>query len=151
MKVTFTRNGLTLSAWSLILGVAVFANCQKQAVAPVPIASEEMCSYCRMAISEKRFAAELIDSESQAFKFDDIGCLVNFVRNKKSSSKPVAYFVMDFDAREWVKAESAFYVRSSEVATPMNGGMIAFKDQSKAQVAADKYHGTLLRFDKIFQ
>ena len=145
------RHSLTLWSWCLIIGVAVFANCQKRAVAPVAIASEDMCSYCRMAISEKQFAGELIDAESQAFKFDDLGCLANFIKKQKNSTQPAAYFVMDFENREWVKAESAFYVRTSEVSTPMNGGIIAFKDQSRAQAAADKYHGTLLRFDKIIQ
>lgn len=145
------RNRLTLWAWCVIIGVAVLANCQKQAVAPVAIAPEDMCAYCRMAISEKRFAAEVIDTESQAFKFDDIGCMANFIKNKKNAAKPLAYFVTDFDNREWVKAENAFYVQSNELQTPMNGGMIAFKDQSRAQGAADKYHGTLLRFDKVIQ
>ena len=151
MMKMLMRNKPTLWAWCVIVGVAVFANCQKRTVEPVAIAPEDMCSYCKMAISEKQYAAELIDSEGQAFKFDDIGCMVNFVKKRKDSAKTAAYFVMDFENREWVKAENAYYVRSSELTTPMNGGIIAFKDQSRAQAAADKYHGTLLRFDEIIQ
>lgn len=109
-----------------------------------------MCAYCKMAISEKRYAAELIDSEGQAFKFDDIGCMVNFIKSKKNTTKIVAYFVMDFDERQWTKADDAYYVRSSEIPTPMNGGIIALKNQSKAQEAIGKYHGKLLRFKDIF-
>ncbi len=138
-------------AAALIFSLLALVNCQTRKIEPVAIAAEDMCSYCRMAISEKRVAAELIDSESQAFKFDDIGCMVNFVKNQKNSAKTVAYFVMDFENREWVKAESAFFVRSNEIRTPMNGGIIAFKDRAKAQAAADKYHGTLVRFDTIIQ
>lgn len=113
------------------------------------IVSEDMCAFCKMAISEKRYAAELLDSEGQAFKFDDIGCMLNFIKNKKDSAKIAAHFVMDFDERNWIKAEDAFFVRSSEVTAPMNGGLIAFKNEAAAQQAADKYHGTLLRFKDL--
>ena len=119
-------------------------------IGPVAIAPEDMCAYCKMAISEKRYAAELIDSEGQAFKFDDIGCMVNFIKSKKNTTKIVAYFVMDFDERQWTKADDAYYVRSSELTTPMNGGIIAFKNQSTAQEAIGKYHGKLFRFKDIF-
>ncbi len=145
----FVPAGLT-TAVPLICLLFLIANCQKQSIAPVAIAPEDMCSYCKMAISEKQYAAELIDSEGQAFKFDDIGCMANFVKNKKDT-KVVAYFVMDFNERQWIKAEDAFLVRSSELHTPMNGGIIAFKDQSKAKEAADRHHGKLTRFDDVLK
>jgi copper chaperone NosL len=143
------RNKPTLWAWCLIVGVAVFANCQKRTVEPVAIAAEDMCSYCKMVISEKQYAAELIDSEGQAFKFDDIGCMLNFVKKGSVSISASSFFVMDFDERQWIKADDAYYVRSSDLTTPMNGGIIAFKDRSPARQAADKYHGKLLRFKEL--
>jgi hypothetical protein len=57
---------------------------------------------------------------------------------------------MDFDSRQWIKADDAYYVRSPELTTPMNGGIVAFVDQSKAQEAVGKYHGTQLRSEDIF-
>lgn len=143
------RNKLTRWAWCLIVGVAVFANCQKRTVEPVAIAPEDMCSYCRMAVSEKQYAVELIDAEGQPFKFDDIGCMLNFVKKRSVNVSASSFFVMDFDEREWIKADDAYYVRSSDLTTPMNGGIIAFKDRSPAQQAADKYHGKLLRFKEL--
>ena len=145
------RNRLTLWAWCVIVGVAVLANCQKRTVEPVAIASEDMCSYCRMAISEKQYAAELIDGDGQASKFDDIGCLINFIKKRSINVSASTFFVMDFDQRQWIKADNAYYVRSSELTTPMNGGIIAFKDQSKAQAAAGRYHGKLLRFEDLLR
>jgi copper chaperone NosL len=124
--------------------------CETSKFKPVAIAPEDMCAYCKMAISEKRYAAELIDSEGQAFKFDDIGCMLNFTKSKKTTAKIVAYFVMDFDERQWTKAEGAYYVRSAEITAPMNGGIIAFKNQSKAKEAVDRYHGKLIRFEDLF-
>jgi copper chaperone NosL len=143
------RNKLTLWAWCLIVSIAVFANCQKGAVEPVALVPEDMCSYCRMAISEKQYAAEMIDGEGQPFKFDDIGCMLNFVKKQSVSVSSSSFFVMDFEQRQWLKADDAYYVRSSELTSPLSGGIIAFKDQNKAQEAAGKYHGKLLRFKEL--
>jgi copper chaperone NosL len=143
----FVAPGFCVAA--LMVSLMALVNCQTRKVEPVALAPEDMCSYCRMAISEKQFAAEVIDKDGQAFKFDDIGCMVNFVEGKKNKSPIAAYFVMDFDERAWIKAEDAFYVRTSEVTTPMNGGLIAFKTQNKAQPAVDKYRGKLLRWKEV--
>jgi copper chaperone NosL len=96
-----------------------------------------------MSISEKRYAAELIDEQGEAYKFDDIGCLANFLKQKNNDGSIRATFVMDFEQREWLKAEDAFYARSSQFKTPMSGGIVAFKNESNAQAAATKYEGTM--------
>jgi copper chaperone NosL len=140
---------VSVVSWIVIAGMFL-ASCQKNIIEPVALAPEDMCAYCKMAISEKRYAAELIDSEGQAFKFDDIGCMVNFINARKNTTKVVAYFVMDFDERQWTRAQGAYFVRSSEITAPMNGGVIAFQDQAKAQEAIAKYHVKLLRFKDIF-
>ena len=144
--------------WSSVfvvgIGIAslfVLASCQKGATEPVAIEANDMCSFCRMSISEKRFAAEFIDVDGEVFKFDDIGCMASFVEQKKSRAPIHATFVMDFDARHWLRAEDAFYVRSSEFATPMGFGIAAFKDQSPAEAAATKFRGTMLRFSDLIK
>lgn len=136
---------------SLIICIIAVASCQRQTLEPVALAPEDMCSFCRMAISEQRYSAQLLDSEGQVFKFDDIGCMVNFIQRNNPDGKTVARFVMDFDERIWIKAENAYYVESSEVTTPMNGGVIAFATEPKAQQAAEKFHGKVQRFGEVFQ
>lgn len=144
------KRRILLCASCLIVAVAVLASCQKQTVEPVALAPNDMCAYCKMAISEKRYAAEFMDSEGQTFKFDEIGCMINFIKEKKNATKVTTYFVMDFDERQWIKADDAHYVSSSELATPMSGGIIAFKNESKAEEAISKYHGKLIRFEDLF-
>jgi copper chaperone NosL len=138
-----------LSAFILAGGIVMLvmlASCQKNRGEAVAIEPNDMCAYCRMSISEKRYAAELIADDGQTFKFDDIGCMANFIKQKRSNAPVSASFVMDFERREWLPAESASYVQSSEFKTPMNGGIVAFKEQSSAAAAAAKYHGALVRF-----
>jgi copper chaperone NosL len=141
-----------VSAFMVGCGVTMlvmFTQCRQGAIEPVSIEANDMCSFCRMSISEKRYAAELIDDDGHAFKFDDIGCMANFIKQKRNNASSQATFVMDFDRREWLKAENAFYVHSAELKTPMNGGIVAFTDQSSADAALAKYHGTMLRFAEV--
>jgi copper chaperone NosL len=134
-----------------IASLVVLTNCQKKTIEPVSVEANDMCSFCRMSISEKRYVAEFIDDDGQVLKFDDIGCMASFVQQKKNRAPIRATFVMDFDAREWLKAEDAFYVRSSEFDTPMGFGIVAFKDQTRAQAEATKNRGTMLRFSDVMK
>lgn len=132
-----------------VVAMLIVLACRHRPAEPVSIGANDMCSFCRMSISEKRYAAELIDDDWHAFKFDDIGCMANFIKQKRNNVPIQATFVMDFDRREWLKAENAFYVQSSELKTPMNGGIVAFNDQASADAAIAKYHGTMMRFAEV--
>ena len=77
----------------LSLSLLFLAGCQKSATESVAIAPEDMCRYCKMAISEKRYAAEFIDRDGGAFKFDDIGCMLNFIKGQQNKNQIAAYFL----------------------------------------------------------
>ncbi len=141
-------------AIAVAFGAAIMfalVNCRSATLEPVAIEANDMCAFCRMTISEKRYAAELMDQDGEVSKFDDIGCMANFRKQKTNDGSIRATFVMDFERREWLKAEDAFYVRSSEFKTPMSGGIVAFKDEANAQQAAATYRGTMLRFAELTQ
>lgn len=127
------------------------AGCQTAAIEPVAIAGEDMCSYCRMAVSEKQYAAEFVDRDGQAFKFDDIGCMLEHLKERKNRDDIAAWFVVDFDSRSWVRANEAALVRSNELKTPMGFGIVAFKDSAKADQAAGIYHGARASFAELIK
>lgn len=149
--LNFGRGALRrLSLAAILLLAPAPAGCQRGAVGPVDIEPEDSCAFCRMAISEKQYAAEFIDEEGEAYKFDDITCMGRHVREKLGAKQVAARFVVDYDSRRWVRAEEAHYVRSTELKTPMSGGVVAFKDEAKAREAAARYRGQLLRFADVF-
>ena len=143
MKATWWRMLITACGVATLI---LLAGCQDHPLQPVAIEANDTCSFCKMAISEKRYAAEFIDGNGEAFKFDDIGCMANFIEQKRNPAPIKGIFVMDFERREWIEAESAFYVRSEEFQTPMSGHIVALNNQSSAQEAVSKYQGSLLRF-----
>lgn len=124
------------------------AACISSALEPVEIYPEDMCSRCRMAISDKRFAAEILLEPGVARKFDDLGCLLSDLRDAPSGKEPPA-FAVDFGKREWVNVKEAYYVRSERISTPMRSGLIAFKDRSDAEQEAAKYGADVLNYRDV--
>lgn len=125
----------------------LLAACRQGELRPVDLLPEDMCSHCKMAISEKQFAAEFITKDGEAFKFDEIGCMANTVKAKANRETIAAFFVMDYETRQWLPGETAHYVRSADFKTPMSGGIVAFKDKAKA----DRQPGQAISFADVME
>ena len=127
----------------------LFAGCQGKRYAPTDVEDSDSCAFCRMAISQRQFAAEIVDEEETAHKFDDIGCMLQFLKEKKGSLKPAAQYVVDYDSRQWLAVEKAHFVRSAAIVTPMGGGIIAFSGAARAKAAAEEREGELISFGDL--
>jgi copper chaperone NosL len=116
-----------------IIGLFVLlAGCGPKEIKPVDIYPEDVCARCRMAISDQRFAAEIISDRGEVFKFDDIGCLEEFYKMKPSTLTVATVFYKDYGTRAWVAAAVATVVETG-VNTPMSTGKLAFADSSAAE------------------
>ncbi|MFH1869405.1 MAG: hypothetical protein ABIK82_09545 [Pseudomonadota bacterium] len=78
----------------------------------------DTCTRCSMVISDRRFAAELRGGEKNtAFKFDDIGCAVFWMRDKQKdhpwlADPATSFWVADAGAGKgdkWLEARKAYY------------------------------------------
>ncbi len=139
------------SGWLLFLlaVVIVVGGCDSTVMQPVEFYPEDMCSTCKMAISDKRFAGELVSSEGTVQKFDDLGCMFRQLSKAPDAGRTVSGFVVDFEDRGWVGMTEARYLRSEMVKTPMRSGLVAFRDASEAEAAGAKYGGQVLSYAEI--
>jgi copper chaperone NosL len=96
-----------------------------------------MCSHCRMAISDQRFAAEIITADGEVFKFDDLGCVERF-KEKSADLKIAATFVKDYETKNWLPYERSTIVQTS-IKTPMGSGKVALADSAKAREFLEKF------------
>jgi copper chaperone NosL len=131
----------------LIMLIATIAACRSEPPKPVDIESWDMCAFCRMAISQKQFAAEIVEASGLIQKFDDIGCLLRYRR--RLQAVPAATFVVDRRTRRWLPAEAAYFVHSDRLQTPMGGGFAAFGDPADAESAARDFKSSVVRFSAL--
>ncbi|MCC6807477.1 MAG: hypothetical protein IT381_08640 [Deltaproteobacteria bacterium] len=85
-----------------------------------PVWNKQPCDHCKMIVSDKRYAASLLDDRGQRRYFDDVGCLAEF----DQAGRPArARWVRDEASGKWISAEAAHYRKGA--ATPMDFGYSA--------------------------
>jgi copper chaperone NosL len=134
----------------IILFLFALTACRETEIKPVDIAAEDVCTHCKMAISEKQFASEIITTDGDALKFDDIGCMQDYLK-EKPDTKIAAHFFVEYDTKRWLKSNSASFVKSKEITSPMGGGIIAFENDTKAKTAAAEFSGQILSFTELMK
>lgn len=136
---------------TLILLLVLTSACVRAPAGPVPVQAGDMCAHCKMAISEKRFASEMLDNDGNPHKFDDIGCMKKFVEQGGWMHKGVSLFVMDYDKLNWLPAGEALCVTSSSIASPMASGLLAVAEASRADQHAQRFTGRIMKCATLFQ
>ena len=146
--------GLTKYLILTVLVVVIAACSQGSAIlAPPEIHfGEDVCADCGMIISDPRFASayafEIEPGRYQNVAFDDMGDMVHFIKNNPDKA-PSGAWAHDYASEEWLVAEAAWYVVSSEIRSPMGHGIAAFGMQAGAQALAAELGVSALDWDHM--
>ncbi len=107
--------------------VLMLGGCWEEATGPVDIHwDRDSCELCRMIISDPRFAAQVRGGpKHKPYKFDDIGCAINWLNDKPWAGDPkteiwVAERSSSRTQLTWLNARDARYLNGEM--TPMNYG-----------------------------
>ena len=107
------------------LSIVLLAACGGGTQGPAPLDTKnEACAWCRMSVSDLRFAAQLTAPGHEPKFFDDAGCLRDWLKAPREEA-PWTAWVTDHGTKEWVKAKDALFTRNPSVQTPMNSGLVA--------------------------
>ncbi|GHT90876.1 hypothetical protein AGMMS49545_05560 [Betaproteobacteria bacterium] len=147
-RVFFSRiavGGLLLTPLASLL-----AACQPRTQWPSGMAviywDRDTCTHCGMVISDRRFAAQINADSGQVRKFDDIGCLLTWLRDQAATQPWTSAETMRFwvAARDnsaehptWLDPRTAHYLAQS---SPMGYNFVAV-----AQAQADSLTFALMR------
>jgi len=109
-----------------------FSGCDKK---PIGAAEKmhwdrDMCERCKMAISERKFAVQIIDPKTgKDYKFDDLGCAVLWLKEEKIPwAAQAIIWITDAKTGAWIDARKAKYV--SGTITPMAYGFAAYTEET---------------------
>lgn len=110
----------------MFLMVGCLVGCSAE-VQPIKY-GQDICEHCKMTIMDKQFAAELLNKNGKAFKFDDMICMLDYMQHKKEMTA----YVADFKTGELTKASTMFFIKDAALKTPMGGSIAAFSNRSDA-------------------
>jgi len=126
---------------ALVVLAALAAACGGGAPEPAALDTRnEQCASCRMAVSDGRFASQLVAPGELPRFFDDLGCLADYWKAGKAPAGALA-FVADHRTKAWVRADAAVYTRVPGLATPMGSHVIAHADAASRDADGDARTG----------
>ena len=112
----------------------------------------ENCSFCKMIISDNRFGAEAITQKGKIYKFDEIQCLLNFIKSEKENFKDADFYFTDFETKhDLIKSSGGFLLKSDALKSPMNGNIAAFSSKQSLQNALAKYSGQEVEWNELLK
>jgi copper chaperone NosL len=117
--------------------------------APLDTASES-CRSCRMAVSQVRFAAQIVAPGEEPAFFDDVGCLGAYLASPGPLGRGAIAYVADHRTGEWVPAADAVYTRVADLQTPMGSHLIAHADSASREADAAARGGVIADPKEIF-
>ncbi|HEX4954691.1 MAG TPA: hypothetical protein VF017_14965 [Thermoanaerobaculia bacterium] len=123
--MAFQRLAMLVASWCLIL----LAACHSGPPAPAPLdTANDACSFCRMAVSDRHFAVQVVAPGEEPLFFDDLGCLAHYFEGGGRVGEGAVTWVADHRTAAWVRAESATYTEVPGLWTPMRSQLIAHAD-----------------------
>jgi copper chaperone NosL len=112
---------------------------------------QESCAHCKMSISDKRFGAEVVTKKGKVYKYDAIECMLAATdEDKKLQEDALTYWVVDAsDEGDLVNANSAQYLVSEKLPSPMGANLTAYGSREKAEAAQAQFGGKILNWKDI--
>ena len=145
------RGGAMSERAALLLAATLLAGgCASGPPEPATLDTRnEACASCRMAVSDARFASQVVAPGELPRFFDDLGCLAESLRREKAPAGAVAY-VADHRTKAWIRADRAVYTRNPGLETPMSSHVIAHADAGSRDQDPDSKGGTPVALAELF-
>ncbi|MFS0822337.1 nitrous oxide reductase accessory protein NosL [Bacillus sp. 1P02SD] len=133
-----------------ILSIFILGACGNDNLEPAEIQiNVDSCSTCNMGIQDEQASAQTIDKDGTPNKFDDIGCMITYIQ--ENQDKIEIGYVHDHHSKEWIELDTAVFVQSAEIETPMSYGLIAFSSESAAKEWLENNDGDIYSKDLLLQ
>ncbi len=121
-------------------------------VKPEPLVyGKDACYACKMTLVDQKFGAEILTRKGKVYKFDDINCMVGFLKSGFESYENVqAVLAADFQHEgSLIEVNEAGFLHSEGLNTPMGSGVGVFVSQEEALLGSKGLHGEVLDWEKI--
>jgi len=147
-----TRKNVTKTApvvVALMLAIS-FSSCSAQ---PEPIKyGQDNCYFCKMGMADQKFGAEVITKKGKVYKFDDIHCMVSFLKTGTLKQDEIKQnVVINFEKQnDFIDVKDAFFFTSPQIKSPMGSNTGAFANEASAQAFKADKEGTLTQWNELY-
>jgi copper chaperone NosL len=143
------KNFATAPAITISLAVLLLSSCS---AGPEPIvAGRDNCYLCKMAVTDARYGGELITKKGKIYKFDDIHCLVAFLKTQAiDESKLKDIYLVDYAGdHSLIKSGKSYLLQGAGIRGPMNGDVVAFKSIDSMKKLSGQLKGVSVSWEQL--
>ncbi len=120
---------------------------------PQPIvAGKDQCQGCKMVVVDERFGTEIISKKNKVFKFDDIACMIDFMKSGAIEKTEINMILLVNynDKNNFINAEQVVFLSSADLHSPMNGNAAAFASNEEALKLQAEKGGEITEWQKLY-
>jgi copper chaperone NosL len=141
------RSRIGILAGCLVLGALALAP------AAGARASERVCDYCKMILTEPAFGGRLRTTAGKELVFDATECMAAFLLTPKIRSDQIrSLWSVDHDrAPRLTDARRAYYLLSERRPSPMGVNLSSYSTRAGADFARRKLGGRVLRWEQVLE
>ncbi len=107
------------------------------------------CVQCNMVIKDDQFSARAVTKKGSISNFDAIECLVNFLKVNDDELFSELWVANYAKPGDFINAQTAFYLKSERIESPMGAGLAAFIDLTKAKTIQRQKGGELYSWEQL--
>ncbi len=129
----------------------MFSSCSTK---PEPLViGKDDCYVCKMGVADLKFGGEVITKKGKVYKFDDIGCMINFLRSGSIEEKDIEKkVVMNYNKQnEFIDVQSAWFLASPEIKSPMKSNIAGFETKESAEKIKNNNTGEIVTWNDLIQ
>jgi copper chaperone NosL len=134
-----------------IFFILFFISCSTE---PQPlVVGKDECYFCKMPVADTKFGAEIITVKGKLYKFDDAGCIINFLKIGLSPDEKIKnIFTVSYSTNQkFLDVSKSFFLMSENFRTPMNSGIASFETRNEAEAFLKKFPGEILTWNQLQQ
>jgi copper chaperone NosL len=137
--------------FSAVIVVAVISllSCN---TAPGPLKiGVDNCYFCKMTISNAKFGAEIVTNKGKLFKFDDVHCLIDYLKtNDLQQTEVKDIYITDFSGNHnLINIKQALLLKSDALRSPMGGNIAAFENTDSLKFVQQHYKGVVVNWNEL--
>ena len=112
--------------------------------------NQDNCDYCKMTIASGNFASEIKTKKGRAYKFDDISCLVGYLKENTKVAEGATLYINDYlSENNFIDVNKAFFIAGENIGSPMGGNIAAFTTKELAMEYLQKLSAKEITWSEI--
>jgi copper chaperone NosL len=118
---------------------------------PLKIGSD-VCSLCKMGVADSKYGSEIITDKGKIYKFDDIGCMIRFIKTGNIAEKNISRtVVVNYEKQnDFIDAGKAVFLVSEVTKSPMGFNIGAFSKKESASKIIEGTSGKILSWTELY-